>query len=459
MNNLKNLLVAGLATSACASRTERVVQRDLDRVGAQLAPLDDRLQARPAATDEIEVQLDGTLASYLAHAYGHSPDLRASFEDWRALAETPRQARRLPEPTLTYAFFIRSVETRVGPQRHKLGVSQFFPWPTKLTAGGQAAALEARAAQHRFQVHALQIAEEVSRAYWNLWRTERAHEIDGERIVLLEGLTELMRVRMEVGQADMSDASRVALLVSRTRDHREGLVERRRMASAELVRAIGAPAGTATPVNRDALPPSMPAESEEALRRSALKHPRVETQAVLSRASEQRARAARADRFPGLGLGVDWIITGESSTPMVSGSGKDAVIAMASMRLPLWQPAYGAAERQARAQAAASRARERATRDRVVAALSTRLAAVRDAARRVELHRSTLLPQAEGAYSSVQNSYQSGRATAGELLPAEQAWLDLRLGQHQAEADLGTAWAELESVVGREVSTRSPDHE
>ena len=39
-----------------------------------------------------------------------------------------------PELVLTYGGFIRSVETRVGPQRHRLGAMQWFPWPTRLNA-------------------------------------------------------------------------------------------------------------------------------------------------------------------------------------------------------------------------------------------------------------------------------------------------------------------------------------
>ena len=38
---------------------------------------------------------------------------------------------------LMYGYFLRSVETRVGPQRHRLGISQSFPYPGTLKAAGE----------------------------------------------------------------------------------------------------------------------------------------------------------------------------------------------------------------------------------------------------------------------------------------------------------------------------------
>ena len=38
--------------------------------------------------------------------------------------DRPLLPRQIPEPTISYAYFIQSVETRVGPQRHRFSISQ-----------------------------------------------------------------------------------------------------------------------------------------------------------------------------------------------------------------------------------------------------------------------------------------------------------------------------------------------
>ena len=95
--------------------------------------------AREEAQPESEPALDGSLSSYVAFALARSPELRASFERWRAATMRISRARRIPEPIIKYSYFVRSVETRVGPQEHKLSLMQAFPWPTALSAGADAA--------------------------------------------------------------------------------------------------------------------------------------------------------------------------------------------------------------------------------------------------------------------------------------------------------------------------------
>lgn len=445
-----------LGLTSCAGQVERVTRDDLAQTEARLAPLpgDGAPDGTPARSTPGTAQFDGSLPSYLAYAFEHSPELRASFEDWRAATERPRQQRKLPEPTITYAGFIRSVETRVGPQRHRLGLMQWFPWPSRLTAGGKAEALRARSAQRRFEAHALEIAAQVSRAYWRLWLVHRTREVQRDQQVILTQLSEQVRARVEASMADLADLAQVNLSVSRIEDVLAGLDEAERSASAELVRAVGARAGTPTPVAKDPPDVALPRTSAADLRTIAIAHPRVEAMSLVSDASGQDLRRARADRFPSIGLGVDWIITGDAADPSTPDSGKDPVIAMVALKVPLWGRAYGAAEREARAQGRAAAARRLAERDRAVAGLETALADIRDQARRVRLYETTLVPLAETTYGSVQSSYQAGRSSVAEVLWAERDLLELQLGLFQAQTDYAVAWAELERVVGQPIEAQ-----
>ncbi|MCA9712051.1 MAG: TolC family protein, partial [Myxococcales bacterium] len=225
-------LAASVALLACASPVERSTRAELRRVEQSLAALPDSDDAGPPAEAPAPAPaLDGSLEAYLAYAFAHSPSLRASFEDWRAATHRPSKERRLPEPTITYAAFVRSVETRVGPQRHRLGAMQWFPWPSKLGAGGRAAGLEAQAAQRRFEAHALEIAAEVGAAYWALWRLQRQREVLQREEERLGSVSEHVRTRVETGGADLADLAQVDLMLLRARDRLAGLDELERVAS------------------------------------------------------------------------------------------------------------------------------------------------------------------------------------------------------------------------------------
>lgn len=449
-------LLSGMLLAGCGSQIEKQSRADLDRVREQLSSsaLAQRDQDESALDDEL--QRLGTLRSYVAMAFSNSPDLRASFEEWRAALARPAQARKLPELVLTYGGFIRTVETRVGPQKHRLGAMQWFPWPSRLTAGSQAAAYAALSSQQRFEAHALDVAAQVARAYWRLWFIQKNRIVQRDQREILTSLSRQVRARLESGATGLSDLAQVDLSISRISDVIAGLGEAERSATAELVRVIGAAGGTATPIRPELDPPPalLPEPDERDLKEAAMTHPRVDAMAFMSESADERARAAKGERGPSIGLGLDWIITGDAPDPTVPDSGKDAVVGVVAVKVPVSGPAYRAAEQQARAEGAMYRARERAARDRAVAELEQSLANLRDAVRRVRLYQTTLVPQAKTTYSSTLDGYQSGRSSLAEVLIAEKDLLELALGLFEAHAKYAVVWAELERVVGQPVSTR-----
>jgi len=449
------LWLTTLGGLGCATAVESATLSDLQRVEASLRPLPASLDA--AESIERAPDFDGSLNTYLAFAYEGSPALRATFEQWRAATYRPAQERRLPEPTVTYAGFIRSVETRVGPQRHRIGASQWFPWPSKLKAGAQAASLEAQSVQRSFEAHALDINAEVATAYWRLWRVHRQREVLRDEVEILSSLSAQIRVRVEVGTADLADLAQVDLMVSRARDRLVGLDEHERIASAKLVRVLGAPDGTQTPISRSEPVVLEVRETAVELIAQANRHPRVESLATLSNAADERVREARADRAPSFGVGVDWILTGPSQAAAPpSDSGLDAVALSLSVKVPLWTRAYRASENEARARGAVFRARAIDTRNGVSAAVREQAARVADDVRRVRVYETTLGPQAQTTFEAVLHSYAVGRATVGELLLAERELIGLQGELHEAQADYGKDIAHLERAVGRRVETKGP---
>ena len=443
-------LVLALCSVACSAPLQRENRAELARVEQELAPID---AAQPRTEQQTALEpIDGSLERYTAHAFANNPELRASFEEWRASIEHAGVPRRLPDPTLTYTVFLRHVETRVGPQRHKLSLTQWFPWPTQITAAGAAGDLAAQAKQRRFESHALALASEVAAVYWQLWLVERGREVKSEEKVILEAFSAQVRARMEVGSADLAHLAQVNVGISRIEDALAGLEEKRHALEAVMRQLIGAQPDLEIPVVDT--PPSMRVPDDiGSLRAAAIEHPRVEAMTLSARAHEERARSERGKRFPGLGLGVSWIETGPAIDPTLPDSGKDPVMLSATIRIPIGgQRSISSAQREAKASAAAFRAREVAEQQRAVAQVDKTLAELRDAERRAKLFTTTLVPQAETSYESVITSYQAGRSSLASVLMAERDLIDLRHDLHRAQAEFGTKWAQLERIVGRPVA-------
>ena len=57
----------------------------------------------------------------------NNAELLASAQRAAAAAETPIQARRLPNPQLRWTEFVEPLETRTGPHQRRIGIQQRFP--------------------------------------------------------------------------------------------------------------------------------------------------------------------------------------------------------------------------------------------------------------------------------------------------------------------------------------------
>ncbi len=390
----------------------------------------------------------------MTHALAESPALAASYARWKAATHRISGARRLPDPMVSYAYFIRSVETRVGPQRHRVGLRQRLPWPTAVSAGGEAAALAARAASERFEAEALAVERRVVEAYYRLWRIRRSHALLVQQDELLEALVESVRARVEVGQADVGDLAQLDLRVERHHDHRDRHHQDEVAAAAALRAAVGVGPEVAVPTSEPPPAVSEPASDEESLLAMARRHPGVTAFERDAEAHDAAADSEAARGLPSFELGFDWIETGDAAMPGVQDSGKDPLVVSLAVSVPLWYGTYDDAADARRAEAVAARADREASEDRAEHALMVALSDVRDSGRRVRLADNTLLPQAEGAYQAALGGYQAGGADIARVLWAVSALIEIAVDAVEARAEHAIAWARLEHVVGARVERR-----
>mgnify|MGYP000400668464 CR=1 FL=1 len=451
---LRRLLLAlsFAAISGCAGKYDQALDRDLRSAEGTLELVDAGAASGGETAQAPEL---GSEASYLAVVLRESPELRAAFERWRAARERIDTTRRLPEPTISFAYFLRSVETRVGPQRAKLSLAQSFPWPGQYEAAANAASAQARVKQRHFEANALMLRERVARAYWRLWFVRRAREIHREHLEIVRGLSETILGRLSTGAATLADQQQVDLRAARLTDAIASFDDREAQAAAALRASCGLEPAIQTPTTQDAYAPELPVPALEELAESLPAHPMIESFDFAAEAAEHRARAERSKRLPGFALRADWIITGDAVMPGTDQSGQDAVAVGAGVRVPLWQRAYSGGVDAAEAEGRASRADREAALDRAQAQLKTQFSEVRESARRIDLYEGTLIPQAAAAYDSLLGGYAVGRATLAQTLLAQREWLELRIELEQARAEHAQAWAALEFVYGGPIEGRA----
>ena len=409
------------------------------------------------ATAALNLEPDSPLSDYLRYAFEHSPDLDAAFFRWRAALERVPQVKSLPDPRLAYGFFATEVQTRVGPQQHRVSLAQTFPWFGKLDLKGDVAAEAANVEFQRFQGAILQLAWRVKQAYYELYYLRGAVDLTRENVQLLAQFEQIARAKYRVAAASHPDVIRVQVELGKLEDRLRQLEDLRRPLSAQLNAALNRPSDAPVPWP-DSINTPRAALDDDALRSSLRTHnPQLE--ALLHEIEQHRRASALAHKagLPDITLSIDYLVTGEAINPSIAGSGDDPVIAGVSLNLPVWADKYEAGVREAikRRLAAASQRSEQ--ENRLLAELELAMYDYRDSQRKIALYRDTLIPRQTEALTTAIRSYETASMSFLDLLDLERVLLELQLSQRRADANAAIALAKIEMFVGGRIGQPTDD--
>ena len=160
-------------------------------------------------------------------------------------------------------------------------------------------------------------------------------------------------------------------------------------------------------------------------------------------------RLAKKEYYPDVTFGLDYIVTGDAAMSGTPDSGQDAVIAGVSLNLPIWLDKYGAGVREAEARYWAA-LKTRVDRENLLGSkVKMTLYRFRDAERKIDLYRDTLLPKAKESFKANEASFRAGKATFTDLVDAERILLEFQLAYERALSDHAQRLAELERLIGR----------
>ena len=388
---------------------------------------------------------------YIDLALRRNPRIEAAERTVAAAREKTRVAGVLPDPSISGGYFISEVETRVGPQRARLGLSQKVPWPGKLTGKRDVArrALDARREEsRRIRSH---VVAAVRRTYASLYAAGEAVRVSRESLNLLQQWESVLLTDYANARTTQASVLKLQVEMAILEDDIESHRARGRKLREEMASLVNLDPPFEIPWP-DTLPhvpvPAVYLESVDTLLAS---NPGVRTEA--HRVEQARAEEALARRSyaPDFMLMTGYIVTGESSSSMVSPEedGKDPWIVEVSASLPVW---FGANRGRVRKAGELRRARElmlESAGDEVRAAMTGAAEEYRDADRRITLLREVVIPKARQSLAVVQEAYMNNRAELLDLLDAQRMLLDLEKTLAEQEARREKKAAVIEMLLGR----------
>lgn len=402
----------------------------------------------PVPAHELpELEASSTLGDYLLYAAHHNPGLEAAFNRWQAALERVPQAKALPNPQFSYTYMFQGVETRVGPQKDRYSLSQRVPWFGTLGLREAVADEAAKSAYEEFEAAKLRLFYQVKDAFYEYYFLARSIAITEENLRLLKHFESVAQAQYKAG-APVAGVIKAQVELGKLDDRLRSLKDMREPIVARLNAALNRSYEAALPWPKEAPRHEASFSNEEIFEVLQSANPELKALAHAVTREEDAIRLARKASFPDVMLGVDYIFVGDALNPNTPDSGKDAIMGMVALDLPIWRGKNRADVEEARRRRDAASQTLEDTENQVEAHLKMVLYRFRDAERKINLYGSTLIPQAEQGLNVTEEAYRAGKVDFLSLIDAERLFLEFQLAHERALADREQRLAEVEMLVG-----------
>ena len=413
----------------------------------------------PSARTLPELTDKSSLPDYLTYAAWNNPGLEAAFNRWKAGLERIPQATALPDPMFTYRYYISEVETRVGAQRQSFAVAQKFPWFGTLALRGDVAAEAANAQRQRYEGEKLKLFYQVKSAYYEYYYLSKSIRIVADNIQLLVQIERVLRTRYKAAAASHPSVIRAQVELGKLDDRIRSLRDLRGPIAARLNAAMNRPMGAPLPWPTAVADPQVALTDEQLLTWLEASNPQLKALDFEIARSRRKIDLAKKDYFPYTTVGLTYIDTAGAIGAMSPGdSGKDPVIAMVSVNLPIWWNKLAAGVREAQFAHLAAVGRKRQKANSLGASLKLAAYRFRDAGRKIDLYRNTLLPKATESLKATQTSFRAGKASFTDLIDAQRIYLAFELEAERALVNKAQRLAELEMLVGGPIPAKGNEN-
>ncbi|QSE98775.1 TolC family protein [Fulvivirga lutea] len=386
------------------------------------------------------------LDDYYKIAAENNPGLQAKFKNFEAAMQKVTQVSSLPDPSLSFGYFISPVETRVGPQKARFSLTQMFPWFGTLKAQKNASTLMAEAKYQEFIDERNKLYYSVSAAYYPLYELQQIKGIEKENIAILSTYKDISTAKFQNGKGSMVDVLRVDIMLKDATTNLS-ILEKKEMPLKARFNSL---------LNRNSDEEVIVSDSlsvqdlgvnyqKDSLLTS---NPLLEELNLKYQASEAQEKIAHKQGLPKLGVGVDYVIVGERSDVSMPDNGQDVFMPMVTLSLPIFRAKYTAAKKEAVLMQESYALQKEEVSNRLVSSYEMTWFEIQKQVELIQLYND----QIETSQQSL-NLLYSGYSNSGndfdEVLSMQQQILKYQKLKASAVASYHIALAELEYITAK----------
>ncbi|WP_046756708.1 TolC family protein [Kordia jejudonensis] len=371
----------------------------------------------------VSISHGQTLENYLAEAEQNSSEILAKQFQYESALEKVNEVGSLPNTQLGVGVFAQAVETRVGPQRARFSASQKIPWFGTLNAKKKNASYLANAKESELNFLKRQLSLNVKIAYYELYKLQQRQTITAQHIEILDTYEKLALNELENNRTNMVDVLNIKMkkntLVQQYQAISEDIRSKKIQFNLVLNKSIHREV-----IVLDSL--HIPKNELFASDDTIITHPKLQQLDDLENALQQSEIVAKKEGNPSIGFGLDYVLVAERSGISLPDNGKDIIMPMVSVSIPLFNKKHIAKQKQLQLEQQAVSQTKITVKNQLLMALEAarnKMMNVRESAATQDEN----IEQATQAKEVILAAYQTAKMDFEQLLALDQLKLGFEL--------------------------------
>ena len=368
------------------------------------------------------------LNSYITQATANNADLSTYSLRYDIAQEKINESQTLPDTDFSVGYFVSTPETRVGAQRARFSVKQMLPWFGTTSARSNYQNAIADATYLDYVIAKRKLGLEVAQNYYELYATQAQIQLFEQHINLLKSYEELALTAVSVAKASAVDVLKLQIRKNDLKAKQAALAEELISKKIQFNSVLNTQADAPVLIADTLILPLKEVEvdwSELEQNPELLKYDKLYESITQAEALNQREAA------PKLGVGLDYLPVAERIDMDVADNGKDIVMPMVSVSVPIFNTKYKSVSKQNKLKQEELQA-QRAARMNGLRSLFAEAVKNKNIARINYETQLKNLEQAKDAEYILLKSYETGIIDFNEVLDIQEMQLTIQINQLQA---------------------------
>jgi cobalt-zinc-cadmium efflux system outer membrane protein len=386
-----------------------------------------------------------SLRELIQEAEQKNPQIAASFHEWQASRNVPKQVSALPETQLSVQqFSVGSPRPFAGYSNSDFayigfGASQDIPYPGKRQLRARVAEYEADSMGAQTDSVRKTVVGHLKMVYFRLAYIQQTLGVLQRSDALLNQVQEASEARYRVGQGNQQDVLKAQLQHTKILQEIAHHHQEEELLEAQIKQILGRPQESEDIVVETLAVRTLPYSAAELLQRAREQNPDVHSKQASTRQQETKVELAHKNFRPDFSVQYTYEHTASQF--------RDYYMATFGIRLP--NRGRQKAEL-AEAQENQERARQEldAESQRVLSEVQQQYVRAKTSEERLKIYSDGLVPQSEATFQSALSAYQSNKQDFESLLSGFLDVLNLDLEYRSEVVEHESALAELVRLTG-----------